>query len=108
MNGFGLDAVFDPVNRLSPISGTGWFVAYEHWWTDNLISNFSYGQARLELPNTMPDDTYQAADYFTANLIWLPFTRFGVGVEFMYGSRENKDGAKGNNCRIQTGAQYRF
>jgi hypothetical protein len=48
------------------------------------------------------------ADYVTANLIWLPVERLGLGIEFLYGSREDKDGAKGKNCRIQGGVQYRF
>lgn len=109
VNGFGLDATFDPLNRITAIPSTGWFISYEHWWTDKVISVFSYGQARLDLQGTLlPADTYKSADYFTANLIWLPFERFGVGVEVMYGSRENRDGQKGDNVRVQSGVQYRF
>ena len=56
----------------------------------------------------LPAGTYKWADYVSANLIWLPVERIGLGVEFLYGSRENKDGAKGKNYRIQTAVQYRF
>jgi len=108
-NGLGLDATFDPVDGFRALQTTGWFIAYEHWWTDKLISNFTYGQARVDVTDTLlPGDTYKQADYATANLIWLPVERLGLGIEFLYGSRENKDGAKGKNCRIQIGAQYRF
>jgi hypothetical protein len=108
INGLGLDAVFDPTNQLDAIQSTGWFISYEQWWTDKLASVFSYGQLSLQLPAGMPDDTYKSADYFTANLIWLPFERMGLGLEFIYGRRENKDGQRGDNCRIQTAVQYRF
>ncbi len=107
-NGLGLDATFDPVNGLKPIRSTGWFIAYEQWWTDKLVSNFTYGQARVDSTELMPADTYKLADYATANLIWLPVERLGLGIEVIYGSRENKDGAKGKDVRIQTGVQYRF
>lgn len=108
VNGLGLDATFDPFNRLRLISSTGWFVAYEHWWTDKLASVITYGQARMDLPELLPPDTYKAATYGSANLIWLPVERLGLGIEFLYGTRENKDGAKGENYRIQTAVQYRF
>jgi DcaP outer membrane protein len=108
VNGLGLDGVFDPFNQLRLISSTGWFVAYEHWWSDKLASVFTYGQARMDLPDNLPAGTYKAADYASANLIWLPVERLGLGIEFLYGDRENKDGAKGKNYRIQTAVQYRF
>ena len=44
----------------------------------------------------------------TANLIWLPIDRMGVGLEYLYGYRKNKDGQRGENSRIQMGFQYRF
>ena len=44
----------------------------------------------------------------SANLIWLPVERMGVGLEYLYGFRKNKDGQKGDNTRIQMAFQYRF
>ena len=108
INGFGLDASWDPLNGFHAMQTYGWFVAYEQWWTDKLASVFSYSQTWVDLTDTLPDDTYKNAAYFSANLIWLPVERLGLGIEFLYGSRENKDGNKGKACRIQTGVQYRF
>jgi hypothetical protein len=107
-NGLGLDATFDPANRLRVLPASGWFVAYEQWWTDKLISNFTYGRADIDLTDTLPPNTYTGASYGAANLIYFPVERLGLGVEFLYGSRENKDGARAKNYRIQTGVQYRF
>jgi hypothetical protein len=69
---------------------------------------FSYGEADTDLTDTLPDDTYESANYATANLIWLPVERMGVGIEYLYGSRTNKDGQSGTAHRIQVGFQYKF
>jgi hypothetical protein len=107
-NGLGLDATFDPANSLRVLPATGWHISYEQWWTDKLLSNFTFSRADIDLTDTLPDNTYTGASYGAANLIWLPVERLGLGIEFLYGGRENKDGARGKNYRIQTGVQYRF
>jgi hypothetical protein len=108
VNGLGLDATFDPLNGFRAVTSTGWYVAYEQWWTNKLASNFIFSRSKVDLTNTLPDDTYRLAEYAGVNLIWLPVERLGLGIEFLYGSRENKDGEKGKNYRIQTAVQYRF
>jgi hypothetical protein len=107
-NGLALDASFDPINGFRTIPSYGWFVAYEQWWAKRWASNFTYSQDALELTDTLPGNTYQRANYVTANLIWLPLERMGVGLEYIYGFRKNKDGQRGENSRIQMGFQYRF
>ena len=72
------------------------------------VSQAFDGQDALELTPTLPNNTYQRANYVTANLIWLPVDRMGVGIEYLYGFRKNKDGGRGENSRIQMGFQYRF
>ena len=108
INGLGLDATFDPANGFRALPSYGWFVAYEQWWAKRLASNFTYGQDAVELTDTLPGSTYQRANYVSANLIWLPVERMGVGIEYLYGFRKNKDGQRGDNSRIQMAFQYRF
>ena len=108
VNGLGLDATFDPANGFRAIPSHGWFAAYEHWWSMTWISNFTYGENYSDLTDTLPGNTYQRANYVTANLIWLPVERLGFGLEYLYGFRKNKDGQRGENTRLQTGFQYRF
>jgi len=107
-NGLGLDATFDPVSGFRTIPSYGWFLAYEQWWTKKLASNFTYGQDALQLTSTLPGSTYERANYVTANIIWLPVDRMGVGFEYLYGFRKNKDGQKGDDTRLQMAFQYRF
>ena len=107
-NGLGLDGVFTPATGFELIDSQGWFVAYEQWWADNWASNFTYSEMHVDVPDVLPEDTYQDGKYITANLIWLPFERMGIGIEFLYGERENEDGETGEAYRIQTAMQYRF
>jgi hypothetical protein len=108
VNGLGLDATFDPINGFRALPSYGWFVAYEQWWAQRWASNFTFGQDYVSLTNTLPGDTYHRANYVSANIIWLPLPRMGVGLEYLYGFRQNKDGQLGFDHRIQTGFQYRF
>jgi hypothetical protein len=107
-NGLGLDAVFDPIDGFKAIQAYGWFLAYEQWWAKKWASVFVYGQDALNLPVGMPGTTYERANYLTANIIWLPVDRMGVGLEYTYGFRKNKDGQRGDDSRIQMAFQYRF
>lgn len=79
------------------------------WWSQKWASVLSYGVSETDLDDTtLPANTYARADYITANLIWLPVERMGVGLEYMFGSRENRDGQTGEANRIQMAFQYKF
>jgi hypothetical protein len=108
INGLGLDGVFDPVNNFDLLESRGWFLCYEHFLTDRVIANICYGEADTDLAETLPDDTYKMARYAAFNLIWLPVERMGVGVEFLFGERENKNGESATARRVQAGIQYKF
>jgi hypothetical protein len=83
-----LDAVFTPATGLEVIDLHGWVLAYEQWWGARWASVFTYSQMFVDLPDVLPVDTYQEGHYATANLIWLPFSRLGMGMEFLLGERE--------------------
>jgi hypothetical protein len=107
-NGLGLDGVFVPIGGFRALYGVGWFACYEHWWTQKWLSNFCYGETFTGLPVALPADTYRAGKYGAVNLIWLPVTRLGLGIEYLYGERENKGGENGFAHRIQMAVQYSF
>jgi len=61
-----------------------------------------------EIKPTLPANTYKMATYATGNLIWFPVERMGVGIEYLYGTRQDQDGQRGIAHRIQFAMQYRF
>jgi hypothetical protein len=91
----------------SALRSTGWFACDEHFWTDKWISNICYGQAKTELPDGVPDNTYKSASYVAANIIWLPVERMGVGLEYLIGDREDRERRTGycpshsSRCSVQ-------
>jgi DcaP outer membrane protein len=107
-DGLGLDAVADPLGNFRALYSVGWFVAYEHWWTEKWASNITYGGTFTALPDFVPEDTYRSGKYGAVNLIWLPVPKLGVGIEYLYGQREDKDGQSGVAHRLQTAVQYNF
>ena len=81
---------------------TGWMVGYTQEWNDSLDSNFTYAENALD--NTLlqqPDDVHRTT-YLAANLIWNPVDRVRVGIEYLYGLRENIDRETDDAHRVQT------
>ena len=79
----------------------GWMVGITYDWTDGLSSNFTYAENSLD--NTAfqdPNDVHRTT-YLAANLIWNPLERVRVGIEYLYGLRENVDNAVGSANRVQ-------
>ena len=107
--GSGADAVIDSRrNRLQTLDAWGGYVAFEHWWGHALRSALvgSYvhlDNLRIQGPNTFDNSVYSAV-----NLIWSPLPQVNLGVEYLYGRRENRDGATGDASRVQTSAQFFF
>ena len=74
------------------IPSIGAEIGYQHWWSDNLRSTFSYGvnhqyslsSAYLGTGILNANRELQSAH---ANLIWNPVSFVTIGVEYMWGQR---------------------
>lgn len=86
----------------------GGYVAFQHWWTNELRSNLVYSYVRSELPRFAAAATFKHSQYAAANLIWSPWADLDLGVEVQHGLREDRDGLRGRQTRIQSSATYRF
>ncbi len=79
----------------------GWMVGFTRDWNESLSSNFTYAENSLDTtPFQMATDV-QRTTYLAANLIWTPLPRVQLGVEYLYGLRENVDGGIGSANRLQ-------
>jgi hypothetical protein len=54
------------------------------------------GYVNSDPPDFLSGDTFDNTIYAAGNLIWNPCKSLDVGVEYLYGRRENKDGATWN------------
>ncbi len=79
----------------------GWMVGLTQEWNDTLSSNFTYAENTLDnAPLQRPDEVHKTT-YLAANLLSQPLDRVTVGIEYLFGLRQNIDGGKGNANRVQ-------
>ncbi len=79
----------------------GWMVGVHHQWTDALTSNFTFSKLSLEDLAGQDLENLRGTTYLAANLIANPYDRVFVGVEYLYGTREDVSGAQGTAHRLQ-------
>jgi hypothetical protein len=112
----GQDAVFDTTSgALKALPVFGWYVDYEHVWKEwetmehmNLRSTFMWSFVRENNFDFQPSDAYSRTNRVVANAIFSPSNRVDVGVEYIFGNRYNKNGARGSANQIQAVGLFRF
>jgi cell division protein FtsB len=100
------DAAFNSSGNLTAIPAFGAMIGYTHKWTDYLRSTASYGYVHLDNQFSQEPDAYHQTHYGSLNLIWQARKRLTIGLEALYGFKEEKSGADGDAFRIQIGAVY--
>lgn len=91
------------------LSPAWWAMAgFNHYWSKSLNSNISTAWAGTTLADFQLDETMQSAGSFHVNLIWFPYPLISTGIEYMWGTRQNKDGISGNASRVQFMVKFKF
>ena len=88
-----------PPASCEPLTAVGGYIDYEHQWTQwettrdmKLRSSFIWSFVAVDNLDFQPPDAYRETNRFSVNLVFSPIERIDMGVEYIYGSRENKDG----------------
>ena len=100
------EAVFDTALDMIGISGV--FGGLQHFWSDKFRSNLTYGHLSADNPASVPSDALDSTTYASANFIWNPFKQLTLGVEYLWGRRENVDGAYGTSNRYLFSSRINF
>ena len=74
----------------------------------NLFLSASYSQCRLYSDNNLKGTDYRYGQYVSANVFYEPVNNCMVGLEFLYGNRNNVDKTSGNAHRLNAMIQYHF
>ena len=82
-----------------------WYFGYEHTWTHNWRSVLAFSRATVDNPDS-DSSSLKSAEYVAANLLWTPVQRIQVGLEYLYGTREDKDASRGAAHRLQFAIWY--
>ena len=112
----GMDAVFDTTTGdLNALPALGWYVAYEHAWKQwkqaehmDLRSTLLWSFVDVGNFEFQPPEAYNKTHRLALNLVFSPAERVDVGVEYISGSRQNKNGERGTANQIQTVMLIRF
>jgi hypothetical protein len=111
-----MDAVFDTTSgNLEPLPVLGWYVGYEHHWKEwktarnmNLRSTVLWSVVVVENYDFQPPDAYWRTHRAAFNLVFSPTGRADLGLEYIFGTRKNKDGQSANANQFQLVAIIRF
>lgn len=107
--GQGFDAQVDPITgQFELVEATAWNASYEHWYSENWLSNFTYGNVTVDSNAGQLGTTYDEARYSAASLWWLPLPRMSFGIEFLWGQRQNLNGEDADAKRLGGLFQYNF
>ena len=104
----GLSAGLDANGNLEAIVDKGITVGYQHQWSEKFTSLAVYNHGIIENTSGQMDNSLHMTNYTAANLIWHFTPKAFVGVEYLYGEREDKDGSEGYANRLQFSVKYVF
>ena len=118
----GQDAVFDLDGSLQALPVVGGYVSYQHYWKKDpmalfgskmrlfrdIRSTLTYGFVRIDNFDFQPDDAYKSTQRASINLIWSPIAPIDLGVEYLWGRRENKNRNRASASQLQIVATFKF
>lgn len=96
--GVGIEAV--------PLTGVS--VYFDHYWNSEWSTSFGYSFTEVDNTPGQTADTYKKGQYASFNLLHYPAERILMGIEALWGEREDLGGATGDDTRIQISFKYSF
>ena len=103
-----MDGFVEAGGDLSALGIWGGFVAYQHYWSAKWASTFGYSYLRVDDKAAQGGGAYESGHYGVVNLMYYPIDRIWMGLEGLYGIRQDQDGSTGDDGRLSLSVQYRF
>jgi hypothetical protein len=99
-----------PIPSLVPdvLPLTGVTIYYDHYWNDQWSSSIGYSQTHVDNTNFQASDAFRTGEYASVNLLYSPDKRLMIGGEFLWGRRQDHNGASGEDNRLQFSVKYSF
>jgi len=86
----------------------GSYGGIQHFWSDQFRSNLVYGYVDADNPEFLSGETFDSNNYAAADFIWAPYENVALGIEYLWGRRENKDRASGTSNRYLLSSKFVF
>jgi len=71
-------------------------------------SNVTMAVVEVSNPGFVEGDAYERTVRASTNVMWAPTPRIDLGLEYLWGNRQNENGDNDNASQVQLGARYRF
>jgi hypothetical protein len=107
-SGLGLDGFVNSGGDLDALGIWGGFVAYQHYWLPKWATSVGYSYLQVDDSSDQGGGAYEKGHYAVANIMFYPTDRVWLGLEGLYGVREDQDGDSGDDGRVSFSVQYRF
>ena len=105
LSGENLDAAF--VNgELQAVPVFGAMVGYTHHWDDHWRTTVSGGYVQTDAPDVLGRFAIDRTLYGSANLMWHPTSSLRMGLEYLYGRKETRDGSERDAHRFNFVVRY--
>jgi hypothetical protein len=112
----GQDAVFNPADgTLHPLRAMGWYLDYEHQWNAweatrkyKLRSSLIWSFVNVDNLDFQLPSAYHQTNRYSVNVVFSPISRIDLGIEYIYGTRENNDGHTKSADQVQIVGIFRF
>ena len=103
------EAIFNTMNsELDLIGIWSLYGGIQHFWTEAFRSNVTFGHVSADNPSSMPVEALESTTYASVNIVWNPFKQITLGVEYLWGRRENINGASGTSNRLLFSSRFDF
>jgi len=86
----------------------GAYGAYKHVWPNRLRSTGVFGYTHVDPTNPQPATAFLDSYYWLGNLLWNPAGSLDLGIEYLFGTHDIKDGEGAHASRVQFSAKYDF
>jgi hypothetical protein len=111
MNDGGIDlapggTLADPNAEAVPLLGISAY--YNCFWSEKFSSAFGVSQTKVDNTTLQAADAFQRGQYASANLLYYPTKNVFIGGEALWGQREDNDGDKGDDTRVQISFHFSF
>ncbi len=109
----GIDTSFSGRTTTRPIKGValplfGVVAFLDHTWSKLFSSSVGYSMIDIDNSNGMTGTSFKKGQYALANLMYYPVNNVMLGAEYQWGQRDNLNGFKSTDTRIQFSFKYNF
>jgi len=97
--------------KVTTVNEAGASLGYQHWWLDNLRSNFTGGWSYFDIPAAyVAKTTGLNKELYSAhvNLIWNPVSFVDIGLEYTWGQRTATNNMHATQNALISKMAFRF